>query len=103
MPGANAAAFENEYTPKPVKDHLTVSKTVDGQELPDDQAYKTFTFTMSMSSQNVDGVTMPENKTATVTVEKTGEANTANFDEITLRQIKAIRKAERRLQTDRRW
>ena len=78
-----AAAFENEYTPKPVKDHLTVSKTVEGQELPDDQTYKTFTFTMSMSSPNVDGVTMPEDNTATVTVNKTGEAKTANFKEIT--------------------
>lgn len=83
VPGANAAAFENEYTPKPVKDHLTVSKTVEGQELPDDPKYKTFTFIMSMSSQNVDGVTMPENKTATVRVEKTGEAKTADFKDIT--------------------
>lgn len=83
VPGANAAAFENEYTPKPVKDHLTVSKKVEGQELPDDQTYKTFTFTMSMSSPTVDGVTMPENKTATVTVTETGEAETEDFDEIT--------------------
>ena len=78
-----AAAFENKYTPKPVKDHLTVSKTVEGQELPDDPKYKTFTFTMSMSSPNVDGVTMPEDNTATVMVNKTGEAKTANFKEIT--------------------
>lgn len=83
VPGANAAAFENEYTPNPTNATLTVSKTVEGQELPDDSKYKTFTFTMSMSSPTVDGVTMPEDKTATVTVNKTGEANTEDFGEIT--------------------
>ena len=78
-----AAKFSNEYHPNPATATLTVSKTVEGQELPDDPDYKTFTFTMSMSEDTVPGVTMPENKTATVTVTETGEANTANFDAIT--------------------
>ena len=78
-----AAKFSNEYHPNPTTAKLTVSKKVEGQELPDDQTYKTFTFTMSMSSPTVDGVTMPENKTATVTVTETGEAETEDFDEIT--------------------
>ena len=78
-----AAKFSNEYHPNPTTAKLTVSKTVEGQELPDDQTYKTFTFTMSMSEDTVPGVTMPENKTATVTVTETGEAQKADFDEIT--------------------
>ena len=78
-----AAKFSNEYHPNPATATLTVSKTVEGQELPDDPDYKTFTFTMSMSEDTVPGVTMPENKTATVTVTETGEAETADFDEIT--------------------
>ena len=78
-----AAKFSNEYHPNPTTAKLTVSKVVEGQELPDDPDYKTFTFTQSMSSLNVDGVTMPEDKTATVTVTETGEAETADFDEIT--------------------
>ena len=78
-----AAKFSNEYHPNPATATLTVSKTVEGQKLPDDPDYKNFTFTMSMSSPNVDGVTMPEDNTATVTVTETGEAETADFDEIT--------------------
>lgn len=78
-----AAKFSNEYHPNPATATLTVSKTVEGQELPDDPDYKTFTFTMSMSEDTVPGVTMPENKTATVTVTETGEAETEDFDEIT--------------------
>lgn len=57
-----AAKFSNEYHPNPATAKLTVSKTVEGQELPDDPDYKTFTFTMSMSEDTVPGVTMPENK-----------------------------------------
>lgn len=83
MANTDAAKFSNEYHPNPTTAKLTVSKVVEGQELPDDPDYKTFTFTQSMSSPNVDGVTMPENNTATVTVEKTGEAKTADFKDIT--------------------
>ena len=83
MANTDAAKFSNEYHPNPTTAKLTVSKVVEGQELPDDSDYKTFTFTQSMSSPNVDGVTMPENNTATVTVEKTGEAKTADFKDIT--------------------
>lgn len=81
---ADNAVFQNSYQPTAVSEPLKVSKTVTGEDIPE-ETEATFNFNFSLSAGDASGVTMPENTTASVTIKQTGESgkDEAEFDEIT--------------------
>lgn len=77
------AAFENVYKPSETKLGLKVSKTVTGNEMPEE---KEFTFTLTPAGEYGDQIVMPDKTTAVIKASATGKLESGSFDEITFKK-----------------